>query len=306
MREKQIVLNEIEEKEHTKSVLQKELSEHEQAFSNQTEPLRKKISEIKEEKDKIVRPRVSPVFTVFSVIFLIVAIANFAYFDVKYLTWVALGLIAVVQVFKVISQKANNKRYSNKCQKKESEISYLLSQITSIEKDDPEIALLHEKINSTDSDIRQLRGELNKIEISEKMGTNNCIISVNNSHSFFYYIDANAKLQSVNHYSAYIKIDGENKGTVTSPFSIVPLKPGIHSLSIEFDPNVNGTTFTLTENQFRLDNNNKYFSYKNLNYNLAGKNKGFTLDSAAYDTLEQFLSHAEIGKYDFESYIRNL
>ena len=248
----------------------------------------------------------SPVFTVFSVIFLIVAIANFAYFDVKYLTWVALGLIAVVQVFKVISQKANNKQYYDKCQKKESEISYLLSQITSIEEDDPEIDLLHEKINSTDSDIRQLRAELDKIQISEKLGTNNCIISVNNRNSYFPYLDANSKLQYVNHYSAYIKIDGENKGTVTSPFSIIPLKPGIHTLSIEFDPNVNGTTFTLTENQFRLDNNNKYFSYKNLSYRLAGKDKGFTLDSAAYGTLEQFLSHAEIDKYDFESYIRNL
>lgn len=306
MRSKQSVVDELNEKKAEKSKTERELAQHESVLKPRTEPLESKMAELKQAKENIVTPKTSPLFTVFAVLFAVLSIVNFAYIKIKYVSIVALAAMGIVLIIKHFVQKNMEKPVAERRMKIDSQISELCNEISKIEEIDPQIALLRNRIDTIDSEISKLTVEFKNIAISEKVGTNCLIVSTNNRNASYSYVNADAKLITVNRYIPYIKVDGQDRGTVASPVSIIPLSPGLHSFTIEFDPNADGTTFTTHPYQFTLNDSIKYYSFKDMKYICAGKDKGFTFNGASYSDLDSFLSHAEIDKSEFERFIGGL
>ena len=307
MREKALVQKEIRDEEQAVASLEKELAAHEVVLEPQIKPLREKIRKLNGEKGDIEKqmPKASPLFTVGIVAFVALAVANL--FFIKWsgiITIVALALAVATGIAKSVVTKKLRKPFLEAQGKKDEEIKKINSQIADIRATDPQIAEIESKIYSHDSKADALKEELKDILLAEKIGTNNLIVSLNNSGAVYGYFDSESKHRTTNYYCLHIKVDGRSCGDAANPCSIIPLGPGIHTVSFEFDANVDGTTYEKPNIQFSLKDNNKYFSFKKpFSYT---RKQGFTVEENASTDLEAFLKHAGISRSEFDSYVNSL
>lgn len=212
-------------------------------------------------------------------------------------------MAAIVFIVRVVVEASLDKTFNAAYKKVQDKIDVILEQEDEIRKTDPEIGKLNSEIVTRKSNISRLSDELKEIRIVEKIGTNNLVVSLNNEDAFYYYIDDNAKFQSVRHYMLYTDVDGKDMGRVTEPCMIIPLGFGIHTVTAKFIPASNDVTFTLSNIQFSLKDNNNYLSFKKPHYE---KKTGFEVDQNMSRSKDTFLTHSRISESDFESYINRL
>lgn len=307
MRKRNLVEEEIREEERIVENLKEELAGHEKVLEPKILPLKNKISELRTEQLKTESPKPSPLFIAAAIAFAAIAVLNWLVFKwSSVITIAAVVLALIVWIARSIVTKVISRPFKKAQKKTDNEVMAINGQISDIKATDPEIGKLESQINDHEVKIIKLEDELKEVEIAEKIGTNNLIVSLNNKGAFYFYIDENAKFQSVNYYTLYLNVDGKDWGSVNNPCTIIPLSPGIHSVTAEFIPASNDATFTMQKIQFSLNDDNNYISFKKPYYDLKNKKKVFTVDKSMSRDRAEFLAHSEISELDFEKYIYSL
>lgn len=305
MRERKLIEEEIRESKRILEKLEGELADHEKVLEPKTLPLNNKISELKKSKWQIEQPKPSPLFTIGAVAFIAVAVLNWLVFkQSSVITLASVALAIGIWIAKAIVNSVINKPFKAAQANIDNEISAINDQIAGIRATDPEIGKLESEIGTKNSRIQILERELKEVKINEKIGTNNLIVSLNNSGGYYDYIDSNAKFQSVHRYILNITVDGKNMGNVAEPCTIIPLGAGIHSVTAEFVPITNDVTFQISNIQFSLKDNNNFLSFKAPKYTLS--KKVFDVDQKMSRDLGGFFLHSGVSESDFESYVNRL
>ncbi len=311
MENKEKIIARRDEKKNELENVKQELLKHEKVFESQINPLKENIASKRKLIDQIPREKASPLFDVGAVLMVLFGLINIFYFHWdKVVTYTALVAAAFIWILKVCKQKKLDKPGKEAEQKLNSEIAMLKEEIRKIERTDPEISRLREQKHSLSSEISDLNVKIKDLEIEEliekKIGTNNLIIRLDNDRSSYYYWDElKNKFVDANKYWGRVSVDGSYRATIDMPFTIIPLGEGIHSVDVEFDPNVgDGVSFTNHVGQFSLKNSNKYISYKKLKYLTA--RDGFSCDSNVTTSRKEFLEHSGISEEDFIKHIKLL
>ncbi len=305
MREKATVEAEIAENQRKQRKVNEEYSQREAPLTSKIKPLEEKIAGIEKAKSEIKCPKISPWFAVGAVMTGAFAAANFFYLKWAWqLTVAALAVMAVLLIIRSVFKGKAEKLFSEMKDEKDAEIKAVDDQIYNIRATDPRLIELGRQGLQLDSKISDLKEELKQIKLAEQIGTNNLIIRANQSGAYYCFINSAGKFDSIDRYTIYIKVDGQDRGTVSEPFSIIPLTPGFHSVSIIFDTNV-GCTFTLTPDiQFSLKESNQYISLVKPFYDI--KTKSFGVDKLVTKDIDEFLNHSNFSRYQFDSYVDSI
>lgn len=139
--------------------------------------------------------------------------------------------------------------------------------------------------------------EKKKKEDEEILGINNLYVFADTKWARTY--------GSTGHVSVSMKIDGNERGFVAEPFSVIPLSEGIHSIS--FVLSYSGGEIYTKELQFSLRKNNKFIVVDKINCSTALSNSG--VDINQYDRFETFVDKAGYPYYkvnEFKNYLKNL
>ena len=305
MRKRNLIEEEIREEKRIVENLKEELAGHEKVLEPKILPLKNKISELRAEQLKTECPKPSQLFIVAAIAFAAIAVLNWLVFKwSSVITIAAVVLALIVWIARSIVTAVISKPFKEAQKKADNEVMAIKGQISDIKATDPEIGKLESQINDHKFKIKKLEDELKEAETVEKIGTNNLIVSLNNAGAHYSYLDVNSKLQSVNCYTLYLNVDGKDWGSVNNPCTIIPLSPGIHSVTAEFIPVSNDVTFTMSKIQFSLNDDNNYISFKRPFYDFT--KKAFTVDQNMSRGRAAFLAHSEISERDFEKYIYSL
>lgn len=284
------IRREINEVETLRKQKQNEVESYKEAFSSETDPIYEKIYQEEENIKNMVIPKVSPLFTIGILAFVILGFVIL--FDIIKLSstfaWICFGAAVVVLIVRAIIDAKIKAPYKAGKGAIEQKIKEYETEIEKIESKDPRIAQNELEIRELYRSYTRLQSELEEAEIREIIGDNNVIVYAS---------------PKVKHYplTTTLKIDGVDKGIVSQPFRIVSLPAGIHSISVTFDLHTD-KTWTTHDVQFSLKDDNKFFIY-NGKFDSNGR---FDFDAIKSDSLDSFLSAIKIDKTDFKNYIERL
>ncbi len=288
-----------------KEPIEKELKTRTAVFQKQTQPLHDKALQLDEEQSKVYRtpsPKLSPYYTLGIIGGILVLIASLILPWHKILK-ISFALVAAVctiivsivtYVKKERLDKAHREVLKNKADKIEEELQKLYQEIDKIESADPKISELNDisselssKQYNLERDLKKLEQEMNEIKLFKKIENSAVIFVINKTHHY--------------KFRAEIITDGNNRGSVGQPFSVIGLTPGIHSLLMEFDTGYQ-TLRTKTPEQFSLDGNIQYFYYEFF----SPSNNKLDVKVVKCNSLSDFLRRSKIPEYKFRDYINSL
>ena len=190
--------------------------------------------------------------------------------------------------------------------------------------DNPEIIDLIQRYNSIEEKAVALQEELDEAEAAErrvavenliyqKLGTNILIVAMDSECQCWYKFGAltDAKALSI---TSHLNLDGANRGSVGRPFIIIPLFPGLHSISVRFStaarfhiyrdyywPVPYDGEFETENTQFTVNGTVKFISYNEL---VIAETLHF--QENVFDNYLDFIEANNISEEDFINYIQRL
>lgn len=296
------IKEEISKVKEEKAPIDKELETRAAAFAKETQPLHTEVEQLEEEREKV-RKVPAPTPSPYYIVGIVVSIA--ALLASLFLHWhivlkgafVAISIVFIIirSVKKNQLDKAHSKVIKSKTEEIEKGIAELYQKIDKIESADPRIrelqnisSELFSKQWDLEQNLKKLEQEMNEIKLFKKI--ENCVIIYVNNKTYHY-----------RDFGANILVDGNDRGRVGQPFSVVGLSSGMHSLVVEFDTGFQ-TFRTKAPEQFSLSGNVQYFYYEFF----SPSDKKYDVKVVKCTSLSDFLSRSKIPEYKFRDYIDSL
>ena len=295
MRDQATVKKHIEEEREKLAPFQGELRQLEEQIAPQKKIIDEKIAELEKTKaDKLKSPSSREIRLWLSIlgVAVVVMLFNIILMKIPYLTFVAIAL-GVVSL--CIWSTLDDKEKTKITEKYDAEIAEERKKYTALYNAFPRIMEIEKQINGIEEDIARLENELEAIELQGSVGENN----------LFVYVDVeNGQFQGIREtYMAYMIVDGVERGQVASPFSIVHLSEGVHSVLIKLYLPKTGEYYFSKEDQFSLKGSTRFVVYNQI---MCSPSLGCTFAHHKCETASDFIRYASISKYAFDRYLQNL
>ena len=290
MNEKEQMQQELKNYQERLSKISDEIDALEKVFEPKTGPLYARIDEI----ENLIETKKNPFWFVFikpaKIVLIILAV----------LTLLASSLLAalpfaVLAIGLFIFEPMIKKNFGVDNTLEENEIKSLEAQIDDIYASEPRIAELERERSDILSKTSELSNALKEIELTEKLGVNNVFVYVSRKiesrkHGVKFDLDRGAN----------IKLDGTDRGMAAYPFNIISLTSGIHSISVIFD--LDSKILTTFDEQFSLQNNNKYYYFEVF----LNDNDSYESAKIRFDNRSDFLKKIGMTEAQFNDHIRKL
>ncbi|MBR5140724.1 MAG: hypothetical protein IKV16_06690 [Clostridia bacterium] len=280
----------IKENEKLIYSIEEELEKLKSEFASQTKGLKEKYNAEQKKKLDFKAKKPSALYTVGIVVAAV--LTGLLEFNILPFGFVAeaIALVALVGVIiaRAVVSKRCKKEYNDQIAIHEAEMEKYKREIDRIESANPRIAELDMKIYQLRKEKWEFEKELELVLRREALGQNVAVVYVTRDiRSWLVGYTRNAGLSE-----AHIIVDGMDKGVAQTPFSIIQLTPGFHSICIRF---ICGADFQDFGNiQFSLKDDISYITFTGI--------KEITTTNHGED-INGFLKASKISQSEFDSYV---
>lgn len=300
------IANEIEKKRTELYDLYSKKKELQAKYSTQTDALAQKAQSLKEQLERLPKPHLSPLYTILAIAYVVLLVLSEVLvmkYDVSHTVEGILIIVLIIAfIVTLIVRKKKKKNLNAPYEKKRDEINAQIArandEIERIEDSDPELREVNRKIRSLLSEKGKLQDMLDQAKLNEKIGTNTLLIYADNTQKHRLIGLDQGRGRVADWQDGHIIVDGVDRGLALSPFNIISLSPGFHSVSLRFESSIN--RFETSPVQFSLNNNHAFVTITGptlLDDNIYSKK---------HDDLKSFLQKIKKSETEFNRIIASI